>query len=158
MLVIAYSTVSVAGGLKTKPDRGGENKIPASSIENNPRKDPREEIRSFVDDENIEIGAIVPSDHQQISPSIRNNNYIPQHSIKQGMTSLRRNSVKRRTRRLVLRTICIPVVKRFCKKYAKGGITKRVCFKLIKLDCTSLDQMEVKFEIPDLWQNFYHAI
>ena len=60
----------------------------------------------------------------------------PPHIIPSGVE---RDAVKRRTRRMVFRTKCIPKVKNFCKRFTVKGITKLFCLKLKVSDCTALD-------------------
>ena len=137
VLVIAYSTVSIAWDLKIKPESGGENngEIATSSIEdNNGRFDPREEKLSFDDDKNIE--AIVPLHQQQISPSALHKVKIPLHVIPSGV---KRDAVKRRARRMAFRTKCISKVKNFCRNFTVRGITKLFCVARKVFDCTALD-------------------
>ena len=137
ILVIVCSMVSIAWDLNIKPDNGDENtgELAASSIENNNgRFESRDKILSFGDNENIEIGAMIPSDHQQVSLSVLSNIKTP-HNI----PSLKRDAVKQRTRRMAFRTECIPKVKHFCKKFTVSGITKLFCVAQKVFDCTALD-------------------
>ena len=140
VLVIAYSTVSIAWDLKIKSESGGEKngEIATSLIEdNNGRFDPREEKLSFGDDKNIEIGVKIPSNHHQVSPSALHDVKTPPQIIPSGVK--RDALVKRRTRRMAFRTKCIPKVKNFCRNFTVGGITKLFCVARKVFDCAALD-------------------
>ena len=76
ILVIACSMVSIARDLNMKPDNGDKNtgEVAAPSIKDSNRKfDHKEEILSFGDNKKIDIGAIMPSDRQQVSLSVLRN-------------------------------------------------------------------------------------
>ena len=137
ILVASYITVSIAWDLNMNPDDGGEStaEVAASLIvDNNWRIEPKEEKLTFGDNGDIEVGAIMPSVHQQVSP------FVP-HKIKTAppiIPSSKRDAVKQRTRRMAFRTECIQKVKHFCKKFTVRGITKLFCVARKVFDCTAL--------------------